>query len=49
MLKAKKHISYVKKIKMFTPDEIAIAKASTLPLASTKEKTVKISNVCPDR
>lgn len=30
---------------MFTPDEITIAKASTLPLASTKEKTVKISDV----
>lgn len=50
MLKAKKHIWYVQQIKMFTPDEITIAKASILPLASTKEKTVKISDVvCPDR
>lgn len=35
---------------MFTPDEITIAKASTLLSASTKEKIVKISDVvCPDR
>lgn len=50
MLKAKKNIWYFQQINMFTLDEITIAKASTFPLASTKEKTVKISDfVCPDR
>lgn len=46
MLKAKEHIWYVQQIKMFTPDEITIAKASTLPLASKKEEDSKDIRRC---